>query len=87
MEFRSWRRFLLREKGRYLLCFAVLARNAARLSLASLRSFCESALFPLKIHNPQHAQGASLAVRVKFLYRKNHSFVFIYLVKFNPGIA
>ena len=52
MEFRSWRRFLLREKGRYLLCFAALARNAARLSLASLRSFCEALPFPLKIPQP-----------------------------------
>ena len=33
LEFRLWRRFLSRGKGRYLLYFAVLARNAARLKL------------------------------------------------------
>ena len=33
LEFRLWRRFLSRGKGRYLLYFAVLARNATRLKL------------------------------------------------------
>lgn len=75
--------FSLKGDGLYLLCASLaLARNAAR--LRALRRYARfiraPPLFLKKSPNPQRAQGASLAVRVKFLYRKNHSFVFIYLV-------
>ena len=46
LEFGAWQRFLLRGKGRYLLCFACARKKRRRAkSLASLCSFCKSAQF------------------------------------------
>ena len=68
LEFRLWRRFLLRGKGATYSASLRSQETPPGLSLASLRSFCEALLFPFKTPNPWHALGAD-CVRVKFYNR------------------